>query len=238
LASASPPTERRRPRAHIADDVQLLAAIAGGLVFHRLARRLPRLGRRSGSRLAIALGLVASRLLRLAPRLLLGRAFTIFLIAPAPVLFLEALAVEPLLLRALALGPLERDLRLLLGFALPINLLLLMPRLVLEHLALDVGALAAHFDVHGTRTSLRACELELRLRLAPQRDLARRRIGLCVLAAVAAAQVRQQLMLRILADHVLRAVDLDAGLIELLQQPVDRDLQHLGELRDRYVCHT
>ena len=56
--------------------------------------------------------------------------------------------------------------------------------------------------------------------------------------AVAAAQMRQQLVLRVLADHVLGAVDLDAGLIELLQQPIDRYLQHLGELRDGYICHT
>jgi hypothetical protein len=27
-------------------------------------------------------------------------------------------------------------------------------------------------------------------------------------------------------------------LIELLQQSIYRNLQHLSELRDRYVCHT
>jgi hypothetical protein len=59
-----------------------------------------------------------------------------------------------------------------------------------------------------------------------------------VVAAVAAPQMRQQLMLRILGDHVLRAVDLDPGLVELLQQPIDRYFEDLGELRDRYICHT
>jgi len=53
-----------------------------------------------------------------------------------------------------------------------------------------------------------------------------------------AAQVRQQFMLRVLADHVLRTIDPNAGLVELLQQPIDRHLQHLGKLRDGYICHT
>ena len=139
---------------------------------------------------------------------------------------------------ALAFGALERGLRLLLGLALAVDLFLLVPRLILEHLALDVGALAAHLDVDRAGAALRARELQLRLRLAPQGDLAGRGIGLRVVAAVAAAQMREQLVLRILADHVLGAVDLDPGLIELLQQPVDRHLQNLGELRDRYICHA
>ena len=136
------------------------------------------------------------------------------------------------------LRALERGLGLLLGLALPVDLFLLMTRLVLEHLALDVGAFAAHLDVDGARAALRARELQLRLRLAPQGDLARSRIGLRVVMAVAAPQMRQQLVLRVLADHVLGAVDLDPRLIELLQQPIDRYLQHLGELSDGYICHT
>ena len=216
--------------------MQLLAAVAGRLVVDDLARRLARLGR--GGALALALGLLARLHLGLAPRLLLGGALAILLVAAPPVLLLEALAIEPLLLQPLVLGALERGLGLLLGLALPIDFLLLMARLILEHLALDVGALAAHLDIDGARAALRARELQLRLRLAAQRDLARRGVGLRVVAAVAAAQMRQQLVLRILADHVLGAVDLDPGLIELLQQPIDRYLQHLGELRDRYICHT
>ena len=46
--------------------------------------------------------------------------------------------------------------------------------LLFEHVALDVGLLAAHFDVHRARAALRARLLELALRLARQRDLARR----------------------------------------------------------------
>ena len=184
------------------------------------------------------LGLLARLHLGLAARLLLRGALAVLLVAAAPVLLLEPLAIEALLLEPLVLGALERGLGLLLALALTVDLLLLMARLILEHLALDVGALAAHFDVDGARAALRARELQLRLRLAPQGDLARRGVGLRVVAAVAAAQMRQQLVLRILADHVLGAVDLDPGLVELLQQPVDRHLQHLGELRDCYICHT
>jgi hypothetical protein len=76
------------------------------------------------------------------------------------------------------------------------------------------------------------------LRLAPQRYLSRRRIGLHVIAAVTTAQMREQLVLRILADHVFRAIDPNAGLIELLKQPIHRHLEYLGELRDGYICHT
>ena len=130
-------------------------------------------------------------------------------------------------------------LRLLLGLALlRVELLLLCARLLLEHVALDVGALAAHLDVDGARAALVAGELQLALRLALERDLARRAHRRRVVAAVAAAQVRQQLELRFLADHVLGLDDLDAGLIELREQPVDRHLQHLGKLGNRYFSHT
>ena len=118
-----------------------------------------------------------------------------------------------------------------LGLApLLIDLVLLLARLLLEHVALDVGALLAHLDVDRARAALGARELELALRLALQRDLARRGIALALAAAVAAAQVRQQLELGIVADAVVGAVDLDAGLIELHEQPVDRHLQDLGKL--------
>ena len=113
-----------------------------------------------------------------------------------------------------------------------------MPRLILEHFALDVGALAAHLDIHRARAALGARELQLGLRFAAQRDFARRGVALGFVMTVAAAQMRQQLVLGIFADHVFGAVDFDAGLIELLQQPIDRNLQHLRELSDGYICHT
>jgi hypothetical protein len=53
-----------------------------------------------------------------------------------------------------------------------------------------------------------------------------------------ATQMREQFVLRVFTDHVLRTIDPDTGLIELLQQPIHGHLQHLGELRDGYICHT
>src|SRR5580698_10538474 len=220
-------------RAHVADDVQLLAPVAGRLVVDRIARCLGGLRGRRRRRLALALALLARLHFGLAPRLFLGAALAVLFIAAPPVLLLETLAVEALFLRALELG-----LCLLLGLALAIELLLLMARLILEHLALYVGALAAHFDIDGARPPLGTCELQLRLRLALQGDFARRGIGVPVTAAVTAPQMGEQLVLRILRDHVLGAHDLDPRLIELLQEPVDRHLQHFRELRDCYICHT
>jgi hypothetical protein len=55
---------------------------------------------------------------------------------------------------------------------------------------------------------------------------------------MAAPQMRQQLVLGVFADHIFGAVDFDARLIELLQQPIDRYLEHLSELSDGYICHT
>ncbi len=215
--------------------MQFLTAITGGLVVHDFAHCLARL---DGGGLALALGHFARLHLGHAPRFFLGGALAHFLVgAPAAFLF-EALAVETLLLQPLVLGTLERGFRLLLGLAHLVDLFLLQASLVLENLALDVGAFAAHLDVDGAGAALRARELEFGLRLAPQRDLARRRVGLHVIAPVAAAQMRQQFMLRVLADHVLRTVDPNACLIELLQQPIDGHLEHLGELRDGYICHT
>ena len=93
-----------------------------------------------------------------------------------------------------------------LGFAtLRVDLLLRGAVLLLEHVALDVGALDAHFDADGARAALRAGQLQFALRLALERDARRRRAGRGRAAAVAAAQVRQQLELGVLADQVIGA---------------------------------
>jgi hypothetical protein len=173
-----------------------------------------------------------------AARLFFGGALAIFLIAAPAAFLLQALLIQAFPLEALALGALQGCLGLFLGLAQLVDLFLLMTRLILEHFALHVGAFAAHLDIDRTRAPLRTGELELRLRFAPQGDLARSRIALRFIMTVAAAQMRQELVLGILADHVFRAVDFDAGLIELLQQPIDRYLQHLSELSDGYICHT
>jgi hypothetical protein len=48
----------------------------------------------------------------------------------------------------------------------------------------------------------------------------------------------EELMLRVFADHVLGAIHLDTGLIELLQQPIYGYFEYLSELSDGYICHT
>ena len=52
------------------------------------------------------------------------------------------------------------------------------------------------------------------------------------------AQVREQLELGILADDIGGTADLDAGLVELLDEPIDRDLQYFREIRDRNFRHS
>src|SRR5690606_8521325 len=123
------------------------------------------------------------------------------------------------------------------GAALRVELFLLLARLLLEHVALDVRALLANLDVDRARAALRRRKLEFALRLALERDAARRGIA-GFLAAVRLAQMRQQLELRILADRAFGARDLDTCLVELRKQPVDRHLQYLGKLRDRNFCHS
>src|SRR5690606_1225830 len=85
------------------------------------------------------------------------------------------------------------------------------------------------------RAPLPARELQLALRLALQRDAPRSGRG--VLTPVRPAQMSEQLELRILADLVLGAFDLDPGLVELDEQPLDGDLQDFCKFRDRYFRH-
>jgi hypothetical protein len=59
-----------------------------------------------------------------------------------------------------------------------------------------------------------------------------------LLVSVAASQMRQQLMLGVLADQVVSAVHGDAGLVELRQQLVDRHLERLGELAYGHISHA
>jgi hypothetical protein len=157
----------------------------GGLDGHLLRQ----LGDRDG--LADLFGLPA----RLFLRALAGLLF----LDQAPVRRFQRFALAPLGLGLLARSPLR-----LLGFApLRIDLFLLRARLFLEHIALDVGALDAHLDVDGARPALGAGQLQFALRLALERDARRRRAFSGRTAAVAAAQVRQQLELRVLADQAV-----------------------------------
>jgi len=118
-----------------------------------------------------------------------------------------------------------------------IDLVLLGARLFLEHVALDVVARAAHLDAHGTGAPLVARELQLALGLALERDLAWRAIAAGILAAMRATQVREEFQLRIVGNARVGSGHLDARLVELRQQPVDRHLQHLGKLRNGHFRH-
>ena len=51
------------------------------------------------------------------------------------------------------------------------------------------------------------------------------------------AQVSQQHELRIIADAIVRSTDFDTGLSQLSDQLLDRHLEHLGELGNRYISH-
>src|SRR6185437_626582 len=177
------------------------------------------------------------------PRTLLGNAASLIL-RPAPrgLLLLDAAAVfglQPLALTALGLDALSLAAGDFLGLApLLIELVLLVARLLLEHVALDVGALLADFDAHRACSALHARELQLALRLALERDAPGSGVALALRPAVAAAKVRQQLEFGIVADAVIGSVDLDAGLVELHEQPIHRHLQDLGKLGNRHFRHT
>ncbi len=136
----------------------------------------------------------------------------------------------------LVLGLLSRRACVFLRASDGVDLFLLLAGLLLQHVALDIGALLADLHVHRSGAPLPARQLQLALRLAVQRDAARRRIA-GIFAAMRLAQMRQQLELGVLADDVLPAVDLDARLIELLDESIDRHLQYLREFCDRHFRH-
>ena len=220
--------------ADVTDDMQFLPAVAPALVIDRLGRRLAWL---RGRGLALALGDFLGLDLGRSPRLFLGTALAVFLVGALLVLLGDLLQLEALLLAALVLLPLRSGLHGFLGLALAVDLLLLQAHLVLEGLALDVGALGAHLDVDRAGPALGAGELQLGLRLALQRDLVEAGVEALLVIRMTAAQVGQQLMLRLLADHVLGTFNADSRLVQLQKEPVDRHLQHFRELRNRNICH-
>ena len=121
-----------------------------------------------------------------------------------------------------------------------VELFLLLARLLFEDIAFDVGALLTHLHVDRARTALAARELELAIRLAVQCDASRRGVG-SVRAPVILLQVRQQLELSVLADDVVGTANLDAGLVELLDEPIDGNLEYFREVRDcnfRHACSS
>ncbi len=203
-----------------------LAAILGGL-----RRRCGDGGRRLALDLLVAqpLFLDLAHLLRLA-RFLLGHQTRLFF-------FLEPLAFRLRLEFRLCLA-LDLQARLLLGQPLRFQRFLFLARRVLENVPLDVGPLLAHLDADRPRAALTARQAQLALRASFQSDLPGRCLDVLSLATVRAAQVREQLQLRIVTDQRIGPTILDAGLGELRQQAVDGYLQHLGELSDRDIGHN
>jgi hypothetical protein len=172
-------------------------------------------------------------------RLLLGKQTRIFRGLLAIRLFFDATAIfrlDALDFAAFRFDSLRFQTHGLFGLALlRIDVFLLLTRLLLQHISLDVRALHAHFHVHGACTALRARELDLALLLALQRDFARR--AALFFAAMTPPQMSKELELRFIAYSSFGAGDLDAGLIELHEQPIDRYFQDLGKLRNSYIGH-
>ena len=155
----------------------------------------------------------------------------LFFLEPAAILGLQALGFTPLLV-----GLLLRQTLGLFGLqALLLCQIDLTTRLTFKHITLNVGALDTHLYVDRASTTLSAGHLQLALRLALERDFARRRRGL--VAAVTATQVRQQFQLGLIVDHITRAAGGDASLLELDQQSFNRDLQDLGKLCNSDISH-
>jgi hypothetical protein len=190
---------------------------------------------------ALLLFLLADACLGLFASLLFGQSTRVFLCLLASLLFFNA--ATTLRLDALAFATLRLDavILALYGFfsltALRVDLVLMLASSLFQYIALDVGGLTPHLNVDGTGTTLRAGELQLALRFSPERDLARRRITAVVTAPVSPPKVREQLELRIIADAIVWAGDLDACLIQLHEQPIDGHLQDLGELCNCNFCH-
>jgi len=96
--------------------------------------------------------------------------------------------------------------------------------------ALDEGFLLAHLDADG----LAAADLQLGGGLALQGDLAR----LVHLGAVTAFQMSQQGLLFVIGHHLLGAGVRQSCLTHLLQQSLDRCVDHLGQFFHRDLRHA
>jgi len=126
--------------------------------------------------------------------LLLGSATSIFRGLLPCLLFFgtpKILRLESLALAALVFNTLQLQTRYFFSLAtLGVDFVLVLPSLLLENISLDVCALTAYFDVHGTSTTLCAGELQLALRLALECDLPRCSIAV-ITTSVAAPQMRE-----------------------------------------------
>ncbi len=241
------------------------AGISSGSDPHRLLRpglaRLLALARALLGLLAGAALFFALGLLLFLPALLfeLGLAALLFFLGATPLflrLLLGIFLAAAILFRAVARLGLRVEgphLDILLREGLSRRLGVALHFLALgDGAALDVGALAAHLDADrlrrragargraGARSGLRRSDRLRQLchRLALERDLARLGGFLRRDLAVAAPQVAKQFHLFVLGNDVAAVGLLDARLVELLEQPVDRDADAGRQLINRYLAHA
>jgi hypothetical protein len=190
---------------------------------------------------ALLLFLLASAVFRLLASLLLGESTRVFLRVLVSLLFLNAtttFSLDPLALATLGLDAIGLALNGFFSLAtLRVYLILMLASSLFQDIALDVSGLTPHLNVDGASATLRAGELQLALRLSPERDLARRCITAVVTTTVSPAKMGEQFELRVITDASVGAGDLDACLIELHEQAIDGHLQDLGELCDCDFCH-
>ena len=122
--------------------------------------------------------------------------------------------------------------------ALTIQRVLLILRLLLENIALDVGALLANLNADRSGSSLGTGQAKLGRRFSLKRNSPwRRRSGGRIVLAVTATQVSQQFQFRIFTDFVIRSLDLNASLVKLRKQLVDRNLQYFSKLCNCHISH-
>ena len=161
-----------------------------------------------------------------------GPQLCLFFLSATQILRLNTLALTTLAFKTLSLetcGVLDLT-------PLGVDLILMVTGLFFQNITLDVRFLLANFDVHRTSATLHAGQLELALRLALERDFARRSIAV-VTTSVSTTQMSQQFEFRIIADASVGSVHFDACLVELHEQPIDRHFQDFCELGNCYFCH-
>ena len=217
---APQPVDRQLPTDEARDLISLVRDIAQREIAPKAAEeedagRFPRDGRCRRRLLFLAFFLSATSLFlalaftlfSLFPRALLGKPPSVFLSLLACLLFFNATAIfrfHALALTALRLDAFRLPLNSFFGLAtLLVDLVLMLARPLFEHIPFDVRGLAADLDVDRASATLCACDLQIALRLTLERDLARSGVAVR-LASVAAAQMREQLHLRIVADAVIR----------------------------------
>src|SRR5690606_20990318 len=105
--------------------------------------------------------------------------------------------------------------------------------LLFEHFALHVSTLLAHFNSNSLCLAGRTGGLDGALGLALERNLLR----LSVRCTVGFAQMRQQLLLLVIRDHLSRVLMRQPGVLHLRKQRVYRNADHISQCFYGCFCH-